>query len=382
MTCGFFSCTRTPARSCVAATLTADPASQELTYFSFPIEKREDAPGINPVDGTPDLVIWGKATDGTVDGDREIVDPEWSAAALKQWFTTGANVRMAHDGKRPVGKGLDVEITPDGHYVKSLIADPLAKHYIRAGILNDYSVGIANPGYRHHDPELDPQGKAVRIITGRPDGSSRIAELSVVDRGSNFNTRFQLVKAAGDGTPEYVGKVLGGADGAVKTAGTVNVDLPADVSVSFSPADLAKLVEHRRVAEKRARAAADMAVKRDFDPDVGGGVDRDKLPDSDFAGRNRSFPIVTPGDVSDALHSIGRAGPGNYPPKELKRRILAIARRKGFPIPDADKPKKGKKDKGAGMGEADVVKCVTCAGTGEVDGHACPDCSPPGSERG
>ena len=66
----------------MAATLTAD--QEELTFFSFPIEKREDTATINPVDGTPDILIWGKATDGTIDGDREIVDPEWSAKALQE----------------------------------------------------------------------------------------------------------------------------------------------------------------------------------------------------------------------------------------------------------------------------------------------------------
>ena len=75
------------------------------------------------------------------------------------------------------------------------------------------------------------------------------------------------------------------------------------------------------------------ATKRDFDPNVGGGTDRDKLPDADFAGRGRSFPMVTQADVSDALQSIGRAGADNYSHQELRRRILDIAHRKGFRVP-------------------------------------------------
>ena len=43
----------------MAATLTA--ADQGLTHFSFPIEKSEGTQNINPVDGTPDIQIWGKA---------------------------------------------------------------------------------------------------------------------------------------------------------------------------------------------------------------------------------------------------------------------------------------------------------------------------------
>lgn len=65
------------------------------------------------------------------------------------------------------------------------------------------------------------------------------------------------------------------------------------------------------------------------DLNVGGGIDREKIPAEDFAGKNRSFPIVTPGDVSDAASSIGRAGPDNYSTDELKARIIAIAKRKG-----------------------------------------------------
>ena len=399
----------------MAATLTA---GQELIRFSFPIEKSEDTTAVNPLDGTPDIVIWGKATDGTVDGDREIVDPEWSAKALREWLDTGGNVRMAHDPRQPVGKGMHVEITPDGHYVKSLIADPKAKHFIRMGIISDYSVGISNPDFRYRDPTLDPAGKAARIITGRPDGSTRISELSIVDRGSNFNTKFQIAKAAADGTCEFTGKVLGGD--LDPKGDTVTVDLPADVSVSVSPADLAKLATFRRKLAMQQAGAAKAATnaiagdpafhhkvivlppgskvepqkpvdlntgtktadpdvaKRDFDPNVGGGVDRDKLPDSDFAGKHRSFPIVTPEDVSDALHSIGRAGPDNYSPEKLKKRILAIARRKGFPIPESDKP--GEKDTKGKADVPDEVKCVKCGGAGEVDGQPCPQCRPAHTE--
>ncbi len=60
-----------------------------------------------------------------------------------------------------------------------------------------------------------------------------------------------------------------------------------------------------------------------------GGKPRDEIPAADFAGRDRSFPIVTPASVSDAAQSIGRAGPDNYSHDELRSRIIAIAHRKG-----------------------------------------------------
>lgn len=69
-------------------------------------------------------------------------------------------------------------------------------------------------------------------------------------------------------------------------------------------------------------------IYRDFDPNVGGGVDRDTLDASDFAGKNRSFPIDKPGDVDDAWHSVGRAK-DNYPIPTLMLNIIKIAKAKG-----------------------------------------------------
>lgn len=90
-----------------------------------------------------------------------------------------------------------------------------------------------------------------------------------------------------------------------------------------------------------AEELVDRVYRRLVARNVGGGVDRDKIPAKDFAGRHRSFPIVTESDVADALQSIGRAGPDNYDAAELRRRIVAIARRKGFSVPgqDADSKK-------------------------------------------
>lgn len=71
-------------------------------------------------------------------------------------------------------------------------------------------------------------------------------------------------------------------------------------------------------------------VKRDFAPNVGGGVDRDKLKASDFVfGDTRTFPVVTAGDVSDAVSSWGHyKGPRSF--EDFKRNLTALAHRKGF----------------------------------------------------
>jgi hypothetical protein len=70
---------------------------------------------------------------------------------------------------------------------------------------------------------------------------------------------------------------------------------------------------------------------RDFDKNVGDkGVDRDKLKDSDFVfGDERKFPVVTSGDVSDAVSSWGRYK-GKHSFAEFKSRLKALCARKGF----------------------------------------------------
>jgi hypothetical protein len=73
----------------------------------------------------------------------------------------------------------------------------------------------------------------------------------------------------------------------------------------------------------------DDTQKAKADPNVGGGRVRENIADEDFAGKDRSFPIVTAGDVSDAASSLGRAGADNFPTDKIKANIIAIAKRKG-----------------------------------------------------
>ena len=363
----------------MAATLAAD--QEELVHFSFPIEKREDTAEINPVDGTPDIWILGKATDGTIDGDREIVDPEWSAKALQEWCSTGGNVRMSHDPKRPVGKGHEVHVTTDGHWVKSLISDPLAKHFIRQGVLNDYSVGISEPDFRYRDPKLDPQGKALRIITGRPDGRSRVAELSVCDRGSNFNSRFTMVKSAGGG---FTGQMVGdedeiakaspasltkmardGADTWTETPADMSrFGFPDDLSVTFTPNDLAKLVQAKFVEKHydelalKAITEPERAVyKRDIDT-----ATRRRLASEGHALPDGSYPIENTGDLHNAA-ILARSGHGDV--AGAKRLIAREARERGVanPLDDDDSKSKGTVTEAKSSSDEEALKgMLTAAG--------------------
>jgi hypothetical protein len=163
----------------------AHTTADELTYVSFPIEKFEE-------DDDGNLIVVGKATDGSVDSDRQIVDPGWSAKALGAWHDSGGNVRVMHNpGLYPAGRSLGLETSSDGHTVKSLIVEDTAKKLVKNRVLRAYSVGIAEPVI-----ERDMTGKAPggRITAGR------IVELSLVDRPANKNCQLTLAKADGVST--------------------------------------------------------------------------------------------------------------------------------------------------------------------------------------
>lgn len=363
---------------------------EEMTYVSFPIHKWTE-------EDNGDVIIYGKATDGTVDADKQIVDPAWSGPALEKWLRTKGNVRVQHSPHLyPAGRGEVVEVDRDGdgaHWVKSRIVEDTAKKLVKAGVLSDYSVGIAHPLVIR-----DATGKARGgIVTGNED--TEIAELSICDRGANYNSGFTLVKSAGLDVPWTYGdlaallvKAEGGAamaepdltkddnhdDGPGKKDGVVDPSDPGAVDDESGPdsaADvddrndddaaekayqqavtahraaeptrdgialsgtgyLQKVAAHRRWAQDGEDAGLDgtpggyrlWLTKRDFDPNVGGGVDRDTMPEADFIDpAGRRFPIHSPGDVSDAVASYGRANP-QIPMDQFRSRLTSIAHRKG-----------------------------------------------------
>lgn len=179
----------------MAATLTHD---NELTYVSFPLDKSK-----TEVNADGDVIVYGKATDGTVDTDDQIVDAVWAAKAIKDWFDSGANIRVQHQPQRdPAGKGI--EVTADGHggqWLKALIVEPVAKQLVLKGILQAWSVGIMRPTILP-----DQLARNGRIAGGE------LGEISLVDRPANKNCRLELVKAAKDGHAEWIGEMSGDRD--------------------------------------------------------------------------------------------------------------------------------------------------------------------------
>lgn len=159
----------------------ANTTDTDRVNLSFPILKMETT-------GDGDLIVYGKATDGSIDSDDQIVDQEWSAKALEDWLKSGANIRVQHSPYLyPAGKGMEVETTPDGHYIKALVVEETAKKLVSKGVLQAFSVGIGSPKIVR-----DVAAKGGRIVGGT------LVEISLVDRPANANCGFSLCKSQGD----------------------------------------------------------------------------------------------------------------------------------------------------------------------------------------
>lgn len=293
-------------------------------YFSVAIDGHEEAN-----DGS--VVVYGiPCKPNTLDVDGQIVDPAWLKGALTRWYQTGPNIREMHQPSA-VGVGTNLDWQDDTPYLSAKIVDPVAAKKVREGVYRAFSIGVKNHVLKLNDPQA-PNG---RIVGGD------IVETTICDRpaipGADIlDFKADLFKIASAISPT---EVLDHQHGVVWERRTLDLPYEGD--------DMAKT------------ASGDVA-KRDMDPDVGGGVDRDKIPAEDFAGKDRSYPIVEPKNVHDAAQSIGRAGADNYSPAELRENIIRIAKRKG-PSFVAELPEAWKDDKEDKVADATDEKMVDAA---------------------
>jgi len=132
-------------------------------------------------DGT--LMVYGKATDDTLDLDSQICDPKWLDEAMPRWFKSGGNIREMH-GPSAAGIAKEYEAKTDGHYIGVHVVDPLAAKKVETGVYQGFSIGIKSPRVVR-----DAKAANGRIV----DGS--IIEVSLVDRPANPSAKLILAKA-------------------------------------------------------------------------------------------------------------------------------------------------------------------------------------------
>lgn len=132
-------------------------------------------------DGT--LMVFGKATDDTLDLDSQICDPAWLDTAMPQWFKSGGNIREMH-GPSAAGVAKEYEAKADGHYIGVHVVDPVAVKKVEAKVYQGFSIGIKSPRVVR-----DQKAANGRIIDGQ------IIEVSLVDRPANPSAKLILAKS-------------------------------------------------------------------------------------------------------------------------------------------------------------------------------------------
>jgi hypothetical protein len=280
--------------------------TDEIVYASFAIEKME-------TDENGDLVVHGKASDGNLDSDNQIVDPAWMAKAAADWLATGGNVRVQHNPQRdPAGVGVKAETDRDGAtWVTAKVFEPVAQKLVSKGALRAYSVGIARPSIVR-----DASAPGGRIVGGE------LVEISLVDRPANKRCGIQLVKSV-DGSAEYTGEVFGSEEDIAKALTQditksvsdniqLNMNIPEDMTFTFTPNDLAKILKskfieqhYEELAFEALKEAEAEIYKRDINT-----ADRKRLAGQGHALPDGSYPIENSGDLHNAA-VLARSGHGN-----------------------------------------------------------------------
>jgi len=317
----------------VAVTV-ANPEDHEIVYASFPIEKME-------TDANGDLVVYGKASDGGLDSDNQIVDPAWMAKAAPLWLETGGNVRVQHNPQRdPAGIGVKVETDSTGAtYVTAKVFEPVAQKLVSRGALRAYSVGIAKPTIVR-----DASAPGGRITGGE------LVEISLVDRPANKRCGIALVKSEAGGQAEYSQEIFGTAEDIGKALaadilkgfkdGDTTVELNKgrqyedgpernditvkndDMSLTFTPNDLMRIVQNKFV-EKHYDELAWQAVADAEDEALKSSTEVLEKDHREFS-TNRRKDLAAAGNAlpdgsypipdTDALHRasvLARSGHGN-----------------------------------------------------------------------
>jgi hypothetical protein len=284
-------------------------------YFGVPIVKTEKA-----ADGS--LLVYGKATDGSLDLDDQIVDPDFARKALKEWFSDWANVRQMHSGALPpAGIGIELDDREDGQWLTSKVYEPGAVQQVEQKGYKAYSVGIARPRIVR-----DAKAPGGRIVDGI------VVEVSLVDRPANPSCVFALTKGVGKDM-QVVAKAVEPAIGKATPTPGRESDFPAGTRFAYT--------------------------------DSSGG---------------KHLPIHDEGHVRAAL---GRFGQTNFESGAHKRRaaraILGAAKDHGIDVDEGSDVARAAKKKSKGADVPNVTKsddrmCLGCGHELDDDDKFCSEC--------
>lgn len=227
----------------------------DLTTAFFSIVKSD-----RNADGT--LMVYGKATDDSIDIDQQICDDTWLDSAMPEWFKSGGNIREQHSSIA-AGVAKEYEKKSDGHYIRALVVDPASVKKVDLGVLKGFSIGIKNPRITR-----DEKAANGRIVDGQ------IVEVSLVDRPANPNCQLVLAKSVDGETgvwkvEELIEKEDAVVDPATETPELVEEVLP-EAEVEAAPeTPISEIVEEDKLEElgieKTAKAKSILASLVKFD---------------------------------------------------------------------------------------------------------------------
>lgn len=230
-----------------------------LTTAFFEIVKAD-----KNADGT--LMVYGKATDDSIDMDQQICDSTWLDSAMPEWFKSGGNIREQHSSIA-AGVAKEYERKKDGHYIHALVVDPTSVKKVDTGVLKGFSIGIKNPRITRDEKAVNG-----RIIDGT------IVEVSLVDRPANPNCQLVLAKSIDGESGVWKVEELIEKEDAVEA--TPVVETPAEevvaeeaapITEEAAPAEtpIAEIVEEDKLEElgieKTAKAKSILASLVKFD---------------------------------------------------------------------------------------------------------------------
>lgn len=279
-------------------------------------------------DGT--LLVHCVVTSEAPDSQGEIIDYDAfkeAAPGLMKWAVLGEN----HDPERmDAGTILKLYFDDAARRVEAdvHVVDPVAVKKVLARVYKMVSIGGVASGSRRESIGGHVYRRLTKFVADH---------LALVPRGANPEAMIAKQFVIAKRGPDMLDTVDAGMASPLS-----EVTFPDRPQV-VGPASIVLNNSDPRTPEQVTIDETRAALAKAADGPPEGGVDREDIPAEDFAGKDKSYPIVTPGSVSDAASSIGRAGPDNYSSDELKANIIRIATRKG-PAFVAELPKAWRKD--------------------------------------
>lgn len=129
--------------------------------------------------------VEGFVTTPGVDDDGQVLDPDFAATALREWFDRGGAIHAMGQGVDSVGKAVSMEVRSAGVWIRAQVTSPDAVTLTKSRVYVGFSVLVSQP--RIIKDGSAPNG---RVVGGR------VVAVQLVDRPENPAARFIAKRAA------------------------------------------------------------------------------------------------------------------------------------------------------------------------------------------